>query len=66
MINNMHIIDRIIRLVIAVLIIAFYLLGQISGTAAIILGVIAVIFIITGFIGYCPIYHMLGISTKGK
>lgn len=66
MINNMHIIDRIIRIIIALVIVYFYFAGQISGLAAIILGIIAVIFIITGLIGYCPVYQLLGISTKGK
>jgi len=64
MINNLHIIERIIRVIIAILIIVFYFTGQISGLAAIILGLIAVIAMVTGFIGYCPIYHLLGISTK--
>jgi hypothetical protein len=35
-----------------------------SGLAAIILGLIAVIFIVTSLIGYCPVYQLLGISTK--
>lgn len=66
MINNMHVIDRIIRIIIALLIGVLYLTGQISGTAALILGLIAAIFIITSLIGYCPTYHLLGISTQGK
>jgi hypothetical protein len=32
--------------------------------AATILGLIAIVAIVTGLIGYCPIYHLLGISTK--
>ncbi len=64
MINNMHIIDRIIRLIIVVLIVIFYFAGQITGLAAIILGLVALLFTFTGIVGYCPIYHLLGISTK--
>jgi Na+(H+)/acetate symporter ActP len=64
MINNMHVIDRIIRVAIAILIIIFYFTGQMSGLAAIILELIAVIFLVTSFIGYCPVYQLLGISTK--
>ncbi len=64
MINNMHIIDRIIRIIIALLIVIFYAMGQITGLAAIILGIVAVAFVITGGLGYCPIYHLLGISTN--
>lgn len=60
----MHIIDRIIRLIIAILIIIFYFTGQISGLAAIILGLVALFAIFTGSSGYCPVYHLLGVSTK--
>ena len=63
---NMGVLDRIIRIVIAAIVAALYFLKQISGTAAIILGVIAVIFVITGFVGWCPIYAALGLSTKEK
>lgn len=66
MIDNMSGIDRIIRIIIGLVIVVLYLFKQISGTAAIILGIISVYFIITGFIGYDPIYHTLGISTKLK
>lgn len=62
--KNMANLDRLIRALVAILVLVLYLMGQISGTAAIILGVIAVIFIITSVLGYCPTYHMLGISTK--
>lgn len=66
MINNMGVIDRILRIILALIVIILYLAGQITGTAAIVLGIIAAIFIITGIIGYCPIYQLLGISTKKK
>jgi len=64
MINNLHIIERIIRIIIGVVIAIFYFNGLITGLAATILGLIAIVAIVTGLIGYCPIYHLLGISTK--
>ncbi len=63
---NMGTLDRIIRIAIAVIIAVLYFMKLISGTVAIVLEVIAVIFILTGFIGWCPIYAALGISTKKK
>jgi hypothetical protein len=39
---------------------------SISGVAAVILGIIAVIFILTSIIGFCPLYVPLKISTIGK
>lgn len=66
LLNNMHWIDRTIRTLFALAVIILYFMGQITGLAAIILGIIAVVFLATSALGYCPIYHMLGISTKGK
>ncbi len=62
----MGIIDRIIRVLIAVAVLVLYLTHQISGLAAIILGIIAVIFVATSLIGFCPLYYPFGISTKKK
>jgi hypothetical protein len=63
---NMGKMDRIIRILIAVVIAILYFTDQISGIAAIILGIIAVIFILTGLIGYCPLYAPFKISTRKK
>jgi len=62
--KNMGTIDRIIRIIIAIVIGLLYLGGQISGTAAIILGILAIVFLLTGFIGWCPLYVPFGISTR--
>ena len=64
--KNMGIIDRIIRIAVAAVIAILYFTGQISGTALIILGIIALAFIVTGFIGFCPTYSLLSISTLKK
>jgi Na+(H+)/acetate symporter ActP len=62
--NNMAGLDRIIRAIFALVVAVLYYFGQISGTAAIILGIIALIFIVTSIVGFCPLYRLLGISTK--
>jgi hypothetical protein len=64
--KNMGTIDRIIRTVLAVIVVALYLTETISGVAAIILGIFAAIFIATSIIGYCPLYTPLKISTRKK
>lgn len=56
--------DRILRFVIAVVIAGLYYTNVISGTTAIILLVVSVAFIITSFIGFCPLYTPFGIRTK--
>lgn len=63
---NMNSIDKAIRLIAALVIVALYYFNVISGTLAIVLGVIAAIFIVTSFINFCPLYSVLGISTKSK
>ena len=62
--QNMGTIDRIVRLIAVVVIAALYFTGQISGTLAIVLGVVAVIFLVTSLIGWGPAYLPLKLSTK--
>lgn len=58
--------DKIIRLLAAVLVAVLYYTGVISGTTAIVLGVIAIIFVITSMLNFCPLYTVLGINTRKK
>ena len=60
---NMGTIDRSIRLTVVVIIAALYYAGQLSGTVAIVLGIVAVAFLATSLIGWCPAYLPFGIST---
>ena len=64
--KNMGIADRLIRSVLALVVVALYFSGHITGTAAIVLGVIAAMFLLTSFIGWCPAYGPLGLSTCKK
>jgi glucose uptake protein GlcU len=64
--QNMGTTDRLLRILIAAVIGALYLTGQLTGTAAIILGVIALALLVTGVVGTCPGYLPLDISTRKK
>lgn len=64
--QNMGTTDKIIRLAVVAVIVVLYMAGQITGTAAIVLGIIAVAFLVTSLIGWCPSYVPFGISTKKK
>jgi len=66
MIRNMGTVDRLVRTVLALIVVALYFSGQISGVTAIILGVIAVIFLLTSSIAFCPLYVPLKLSTRKK
>lgn len=61
---NMGTIDRVIRVVLAVVVGGLYFMGMISGTAAIILGAISVVFLLTSLVGTCPLYMVAGLSTR--
>jgi hypothetical protein len=64
--KNMGTADRIIRAIIGVAIIVFYFAGQITGTAAIVLGILTVILLATSITGVCPGYWPFNISTLKK
>ncbi|AEJ18211.1 YgaP family membrane protein [Gracilinema caldarium] len=64
--SNMGLIDRIIRIVLAVVVGIFILTGQLSGIAAIVLGILAVVFLLTSAIAFCPLYLPFHLSTKKK
>ena len=62
--KNMGTIDRVVRTLIAVLVGILYYTGVIGGTLAIILGILAIIFLATSFISWCPLYLPFGLSTR--
>jgi Na+(H+)/acetate symporter ActP len=61
---NMGTVDRVARVVVAVVIALLYFTGQLTGTAALILGILAVVFVLTSFVGTCPLYLPFGLSTR--
>jgi hypothetical protein len=61
--KNMGNADRIIRLTAAIAIGVLFGLNVISGTVAIVLGAVAVAFLATSLIGWCPMYLPFGLST---
>lgn len=64
--TNMGMLDKIFRIALVLLIAILYFTNVISGTLSIILFIVSAVFILTSLIGFCPIYHFLGISTKNK
>jgi hypothetical protein len=61
---NMSMTDRVIRLVVAAVILILFLTNVITGTLAIILAVVAAILALTAVVGFCPLYALLGLSTN--
>ena len=64
--KNLGIIDRVVRVLIAVVIAVLYFTQVIQGTGAIILLVLAGVFVVTAILGLCPLYLLFGLSTSKK
>lgn len=63
---NMGTADKVMRVLIAIAIAVLYFTNIISGTIAIVLLILAAVFILTSFISFCPLYFPFGISTCKK
>lgn len=61
--KNIGTIDKVVRLAIVALIFTLYFAHQITGTAAVVLGSLSVILILTSLISFCPLYLPFGIKT---
>jgi len=61
--KNMGTVDRGIRVALAIVVAILYFTGKISGIAAIVLGIFALVFVITSLVGHCPAYTPIGIKT---
>ncbi len=64
--KNMGTVDKSIRILVAVIIAILFFTKVIEGILAIILLIVAVMFIVTSFISVCPMYPVLGINTRKK
>jgi len=64
--KNMGTTDIRMRVIAALVILLLYLFEMISGTLAIILLVVAAVFLLTSAFRSCPIYTLMGISTRRK
>lgn len=56
--------DRILRAIIGAVLIVAWWLGWMSGTLALVLGMIGAVLVVTGLFGFCPLYAALGINTR--
>jgi len=64
--KNMGSVDRIVRVVIAAVIAILFFTNIISGALGIVLLVLAIVFLATSLISFCPLYLPFGIKTCKK
>lgn len=62
--NNEHMLDRGLRVLGGLGLLGLLAVGPVPGWG--LLGLIGLVPLVTGAIGTCPIYTMLGISTNGS
>ena len=55
--------DKLVRVLIAAVIGVLYYLDKIQGTLAYVLMAVAIIFLITSLVNFCPLYKLIGVNT---
>ncbi len=61
--TNMGDLDKIIRVLVALAIGILSYTNVITGTTAIVLGVIGIVLVVTSLVNFCPLYQLLGVNT---
>jgi len=64
--KNMGTIDKIVRIVLALVAVVLFFTHVVSGVLGIVLLVLAGVFVLTSLISFCPLYLPFGISTCKK
>ncbi|MDZ7605543.1 MAG: DUF2892 domain-containing protein [Cyclobacteriaceae bacterium] len=61
--KNMGNLDRVARIILALVVVGLYMTDVINGTVAIVLLVFSAVFFLTSMVSICPLYSIVGIST---
>jgi hypothetical protein len=64
--KNMGSADKIIRVLLAIIFAILIFTGTVTGVLAIILGIFGVVFLVTSFMSFCPLYLPIKFSTLKK
>jgi hypothetical protein len=61
---NESMVDRIIRGIIGLGLLALYFSNSVSGTLGIVLVIVGAVALLTGLVGFCPLYTLFKINTN--
>jgi len=64
--KNMGTIDKSVRILVAAVVVLLFFTNVITGTLAYVLLALAVVFVMTSFLSFCPLYLPFGLSTRKK
>lgn len=56
--------DRILRVLAGILLLALGFGGVVAGTFGLVFKIIGTLLLMTGLVGYCPVYALLKVRTK--
>ncbi|MFN3555130.1 MAG: DUF2892 domain-containing protein [Bacteroidales bacterium] len=63
---NMGSADKAIRILIALALGVLIYLQVITGTLALLLGIVGGVFVLTSLVSFCPLYRLVGVNTCKK
>ena len=61
--KNMGTVDRVVRILLAIVFGVLYFTNVVTGTFGIILLILGIVFLLTSVISFCPLYLPFGLST---
>ena len=56
--------DRIVRVVLGIVLLYLGLGGVVAGTLGVVVDILGAILLLTGLVGFCPLYTLFKFSTK--
>lgn len=66
MTTNEGSVDRIVRAIVGVALLVVAFAGMVTGAWAWVLGIVGAVLLVTGAVGFCPLYGVLGMRTTPK
>jgi hypothetical protein len=64
--KNVGTIDRVVRLIAGIALLAAFALNIVAAPLSYLVALIGIIALVTGAVGTCPAYSVIGITTTGK
>jgi hypothetical protein len=64
--KNVGMIDRVVRIILGIVLLAAFVLNMVPAPWSYLVVLIGLIALVTGAVGTCPLYSILGLNTLGK
>jgi hypothetical protein len=61
--TNVGSMDKVIRIVLALIFAGLYFTGTVTGTMGLVLIILGGVFLVTALVGFCPLYVLMGLNT---